>query len=156
MIQKRSRSIRRLLYSLKKGYGYPITFYRVVSETLNVETGVRTPVISYHKVDKVIILPSILQRRFESDTLTKDFHYGSYYDTALRRLIVDPRDFSDIKNNDYFIWEGKRYEVSQVHDLENDAALLIIGRFVEGSIKYEITDFHVETNLQFTQTQVST
>jgi len=115
------------------------------------ETGQREPVISYNKVDKVIILPSVLQRQFETDTLSKDFHYGNYFDTALRRLVVDPRDFSDIDINDYFLWEGNRYQVAQVHDLENNAALLVIGRFVEGSIRYSINDFHVESTLQLTQ-----
>lgn len=153
-LQKQTRFIRRLLYTLKKGYGFKVTFYKITSESLNHETGVRTPIIDYKKVNKVIILPSELQRKFESDTQTRDFHYGGYFDTAIRKLIVDPRDLGDfeIKTGDYYIWEGERFEVSKVFDLENQSALLILGRNVEGSVRYMIEDVSIESTLQLTQT----
>lgn len=152
-LQKQTRFIRKLLYTLKKGYGFRVTFYKITSETINLETGERTPVITYQKVNKVIILPAELQRQFESNVQTKPFKYGGYYDTAIRKLIVDPRDLGDfeIEDGDYYIWEGKRYEVSKTFDLENQSAILVLGRNVEGSIRYMIQDVSIESTIQFTQ-----
>ncbi|KKN11706.1 hypothetical protein LCGC14_1023780 [marine sediment metagenome] len=153
-VQKQTRFIRKLIYTLKKGYGFQVTFYKVTNETLNLETGARTPTIIYQKVNKAIILPSDLQRKFESDSTDKGFNYGAYYDTALRKLIVDPRDLGDfnIDTDDYFIVEGERFQVVRAFKLYNSTAILVLGRHVEGSKRYMITDAHIESTLIVEQT----
>lgn len=152
-IKRQTRFIRRLIYTLKRGYGFPVTFYKVTDETLDLETGERTPTIEYQEVKKTIILPSDLQRRFETDAVSKDFSYGAYYDTALRKLIVDPRDLDDfnIEVDDYFIIDGDRFQVGRVFDIQKGTAILVIGRHTEGSKRYAITDVTIESTMQPTQ-----
>ena len=155
-IQRQTRFIRKLVYTLKRGYGFAVIFHKVTGEVLNLETGKRTPTITNVRVDKTIILPSDLQRIFETDSVSKDFNYGAYYDTAIRKLIVDPRDLGDfnIKPDDYFIVEGERFQVGRVFNLYNGTVIMVIGRHVEGSKRYMITDAIVESTLQITQTTV--
>lgn len=153
-IQRQTRFIRRLIYTLKRGFGFPVTFYKVTSETLNLETGVRTPVIEYHRVNKAVVLPEDLLRRFETDSVNKSFNYGAYYDSALQKLLIDPRGLADfnIDVDDYFIVDGQRFQVGRVFNLYNGTAILVIGRYVEGSKRYAITDVTIESTMQPTQT----
>jgi hypothetical protein len=157
-IQRQTRFIRKLIYTLKRGYGFPVTFYKVTDETLNLETGERTPTIEYKKVNKTIILPSELQRKFETDSVSKSFNYGAYYDTALRKVIIDTRDLADfnIDVDDYFIVDGERFTVGRVFNLYNGTAFLVIGRQVEGGIRYAITDITIESTLELDQESVET
>ena len=150
-VQRQTRFIRKLIYTFKKEYGFAVQFYKVTAEVLDLQTGVSTPTIEYKKVNKVVILPSDLQRRFETNS---DFNYGAYYDTALRKLIVDPRDLGDfnIDVDDYFIVDGERFQVGRAFKLFNNTAILVIGRHVEGSKRYAITDASVESTLVVKQT----
>lgn len=155
--QKQTRFIKRVLYTLKKGYGFPITFYKIVSEGYDLETGKRTPDIEYKKIKRAIILPATAMSKFEYDlayiAAAKNFTYGGLYGTATRKIIIDARDLDgfEIKTKDYFIWDEKRWEVAQVTDLEYQTAFLIVGKMVEGSPRYMIEDFNVESTFQFTQ-----
>jgi len=153
MKQKQTRFIQGVLYSLKRGYGFPITLHRILSESLNVETGQRSIEIEHLKIKRAIILPAELQRKFERDSLNKDFSYGALYDTAIRKIIIDVRDLGDFKIeiDDYFIWDGKRWQVNEIVDLEYNTAYLIIGRLVEGAPRYMIESVDLESNLQLGQ-----
>lgn len=157
MRQKQTRFIRKLLYTLKKNFGFPITFYTITGETLDYETGKKTPTTIYKEVKKVIVLPGDLQRKFEYDltfvAANRNFTYGGFYDTATRRIIVDAQDLDDFKieMGSYYIWDEKRWEVARVFDLEYKTAYLIIGKLVEGTTRYMIKDINIESTLQLTQ-----
>ena len=153
-VLRQTRFVRKLIYTLKRGYGFSVTFYKVTGETLDLETGARTPTTVYQEVKKTIILPSDLQRRFESDAVGAGFSYGAYYDTELRKLIVDPQDLSDfeISVDDYFIVDGERFQVGRVFNLYNGTAILVIGRHSEGSKRYAIADVTIESTLEPDQT----
>ena len=93
MIQrKQTRFIRKLLYTLKRGYGFPITLHKIESEVHNYQTGRKTPVIVTQKIDKAIILPAHLQRQFESEGQPTNFKYGALYDASMRQVIIDAND----------------------------------------------------------------
>ena len=151
--QKQTRFIRSVLYSLKRGYGFPIILHKIVSESLNTETGKRISVIKSIKIKKAIVLPAEIQRRFERDSTSTDFSYGAFYDTAIRKIIIDVKDLDDFKIelNDYFIWDEKRWEVSEIVDLEYQTAYLIIGKLVEGAPRYMIEEVALESDLQLNQ-----
>lgn len=153
---KQTRFIRRVVYTLKRAYGFPVTFYKITSDTLNLETGTRSPVREYKKVEQVIILPSNLQREFE--VAVKNFTYGGFYDTAIRKIIVDIPDLEgfEIEIDDYFIWDSKRWQVAQIFDLEYETSVLVIGRMVKGTKRYAIEDANVESTLQLTHNIVAT
>lgn len=157
MIQKQTRFIRRVLYSLKRGYGFPLTLHKIVSETYDRETGKRTAVIQIRKIRRAIILPSTLQSKFDYDLAyvasNRNFTYGGTYDTSLRKVIIDARDLGDfeIELEDYFIYNGRRYQVSKIDEFEFQTAFLIIGKEVKGTPRYLIEEIALEDTLQFTQ-----
>lgn len=151
--RKQTAFIRKLLYTLKQGYGFPITLHKIESETHDYETGARIPVIVTQKINKVIILPATLQRQFESDSLPTGFKYGALFDTSLRKIIIDANDLGtfNIEINDYIIWNEKRWQVAQFQELEYQTAFVIFVRMVEGTIRHMVEEISLETNLQITQ-----
>lgn len=156
MRRKQTRFIRTLLYTLKKGYGFPITLHKVTDESLNMQTGKRTPTIVTQKVDKAIILPATAQLKFEYDraytAANSAFTYGALFDTALRQVIIDAQDVIDfeIETDDYFIWDNERWQVSKVMDMEFGTGYTIIARMVEGSPRHMVEEIALESQLQLT------
>lgn len=151
---------KRTLYILKRKYGSALTLYKINTETLDLETGKRTPSISYIKIKKAVLLPSKLQRAFEYDraytSAHPNFTYGGFYDTSLRQILIDLNDLKRIdgitfipEEGDYFTFNQKRWEVAQVHDYQ--ASYLIIGKEVKGAPRCMIEDGKIESNLQLTQ-----
>lgn len=160
MIQKQikqTRMIRRVLYTLKRGYGFPLTLHKVSEETYDHETGKRTATIQICKIKRAIIMPSTLQTKFEYDlayvAAGRNFTYGGTYDTSLRKIIIDARDLGDfeIELEDYFIFEERRWQVSSIQEFEFRTAFLIVGREVKGTPRYLIESINIEDTLQFTQ-----
>lgn len=162
MQRKAIRMIRKVIYRLKRDYGFPITFYKVISETLNLETGERTPVIDYIKIKRAIALPSQLQQKFEYDlayiAAAKNFTYGGLYDTSLKRIIIDGNDLGDFIPDvkDYFIMNERRWEVGRVDEFGTKEAFLILGKEVKGAPRYMIEDFNIETAFQLNQEAILT
>lgn len=145
--------IRKMLYTLKRGYGFPITLHKITDETHNYETGKRVPTILTQRIERAIILPATLRRIFESDSLPTDFKYGALYDSSLRQVVIDADDLNDfeIEINDYLIWNEKRWQVSQVQELEYQTAYNILIKMVEGTIRNMVEEVSLETNLQLSQ-----
>lgn len=156
--RKQTAFIRRVLYSLKRAYGFPVTFCKIEDEDLDLETGKRSPTISYIKIRKAIVLPATLQQKFEYDlafiAANRNFTYGGFYNTSLKRIIVDARDLGSFvfEIGNYFIYEEKRWEIAQIKEFDFQTAFDIIGREVKGTPRYMVEDFRIETTLQFTQT----
>jgi hypothetical protein len=155
--RKATRHIRKVLYSLKKEYGFAVTFYNVTSEDVDYKTGVRENVTDHLNVRKVIILPRNLKQKFEFDlayvAAGKNMTYGGLYNTGTRKLIVDRRDVGDfeIKVDGYFTWENQRYQIAEVEDFELNTGWVIVGRVVEGAVRNKIVDLKAESPLTFAQ-----
>ena len=158
MIQRQTRFIRKLLYSLKKEFGFPVTFHKL-TETYNLETGARTPTIEIKKVNRVIVMPDALQRKFEYDlafiAAAKNFTYGGFYDTSLRRIIVDRQDLEgfELELGMYFIWSEKRWEIAKIVEFELQTGFIIFARMVEGATRYQVSEMNLESSLVFEHEQ---
>lgn len=162
MYRKQTRFIRKLLYTLKKGFGFTITLHKVTDESLNHETGQRTPTIITKRIEKAIILPATSQMKFEFggayNKANANFTYGALYTTALRRVIIDAQDVLDfeIEENDYFIWDEKRWQISKVDDLEYETAFTLTARMVKGSVRHMVEEIALESQIQLTSTVTET
>ena len=148
---KQTRFIRRLLYTLKRGYGFTITLHKITNETQNYQTGQKIVTIQTQKIDKAIILPAHLQRQFENQPT--NFKYGGLYDAAMRQVIIDAIDLGDfnVEIDDYIIYDGRRWQVSHFYELELYSAFVLYVKAVEGSVRYMVEEVALETNLQLTQ-----
>ena len=141
-----------MLYTLKKGYGFPITLHKVTDESLNMQTGKRTPTIVTCKIDKAIILPATAQLQFENRDA--GFKYGGLYDTSLRKVVIDAQDVVnfEIEEDDYFIWDTERWQVAKVTSLEYETGYTILARMVDGSPRHMVEEVALESQIQITST----
>ncbi len=160
MIQRRqTRFIRKLLYSLKKEYGFDITFHKMIEQTLDTELGTSEQTFEIKRVKRAIILPDNKQSTFEYDlafiAAAKNFTYGGSYDTSLRKIIVDKQDLGtyEIEIRDYVIWNEKRWEVAKISSFELETGFIVHVRLVEGTIRYMVTEQSLESSVVFSGTQ---
>lgn len=123
------RSIKTILYTLKRAYGLPINIVWRTESTPNLETGKKTVQQDSVSVDRAIILPATTNRNFVYDLVfiasNKNFTYGGFFDKNRRKVIIDradlPRDF-EIKIGHYLIINSKRYEVKNIDTFDVQAA----------------------------------
>jgi len=150
---KQTRFIRRLVYTLKRGYGFAITLHKITDEAHNYQTGQKVVNIQTQKINKAIILPAHLQRQFESDSQPADFKYGALYDASMRQVIIDAIDLGDfnIEIDDYVIYDAKRWQVSHYYKLELHSAYVLYIKTVEGAVRHLVEEVSLETNLLLTQ-----
>ena len=149
MIQrKQTRFIRKILYTLKRGYGFTITLHKITDETRDYESGKLTTTIVTKKIKRAIILPATIRRQYEQTS--PGFKYGGLFDTGTRQIIIDATDLDNyvIEVDDYIIWNGKRWQVAEIQILEYQTAYVISVRMVEGVIRHMVEEIAIETNLQ--------
>jgi len=150
---KQTRFIRRLLYTLKQGYGFAITLHKITDETHNYQTGQKVVTIQTQKINKAIILPAHMQRQFESESQSTDFKYGALYDASMRQVVIDAIDLGDfnIEISDYVVYDRRRWEVSRFYKLELHSAYILYIKAVEGTCRYLVEEVALESNLLLTQ-----
>jgi len=155
--RKATKFIQRVLYTLKREYGFPAVLHKITNEEIDKQTGKRTVTIQVQKVRLAIVLPSELIAKFEFDlaytAANRNFTYGGTYGTSTRRIIIDSRDLNnfEIELDDYFIYEGKRWQVGKIDTFEFDTGFVIYGREVKGTPRYFVQEQSVEDNLTLTE-----
>ena len=129
--------IRRLLYNLERRMGGRVAFHRE-SETLNTRTG-KKDVTKLVWERKVVVLPSELKTKFVFDlsfiAANKNFTYGGNFDTSQRRLILSSREAAGYvpQNDDFFVFENKRWQIKEVQTFEYDTGYLLVGAEIKGA-----------------------
>ncbi len=110
MQRKRTRSLRKAIYQLKKAYGFQVTLCRPQNISFNFETGVENNVTSFKIIRKAILLPSELRRSI------KDVVY-SY---SIKELLLDWQDIKiiGIEKNDMILFNNESWRVSEIDDYE--------------------------------------
>ena len=150
--RKATKFIQRVLYTLKRKYGFPVVLHKITNEDINKQTGKREVTIQVQKVRLAIVLPSLLIAKFET-AANRNFTYGGAYGTSTRRIIIDARDLGDfeIELDDYFIYEGKRWQIGKIDTFEFDTGFVIYGREVKGTPRYFVQEQTIEDNLILTE-----
>jgi hypothetical protein len=160
--RRQTQFIRQVLYTLKRGYGFPVVFHKIISEDIDKQTGKRDVTIQTQRVRLGIVLPASLMAKFEYDLAytasNRNFTYGGGYGTSTRRIIIDARDLNnfEIELDDYFIYEGKRWQVSKIVTFEFDTGFIVHGREVKGTPRNFVQEQAVEDNLQLTESVLQT
>jgi hypothetical protein len=127
--------IRKVLYRLKRRYGSQVDIIWTTSSTVDRATGDKTVLKDRLRVNRMIVLPSLIHREFSYDlayiAAAKNFTYGGFFDTQERRFIVDTKDLPadfEISVGQYFVYSGKRYDVKQVEEFEEHTAYFITAK----------------------------
>jgi hypothetical protein len=155
--------IRQLLYSLKNEYPFPIGIYREVNPQYDPKGGVQTVDRQRWLVRKAIVLPSLLTQSFRATVsmlaTSAKFAYGNDYGINDRQVIIDgtdlPKNFK-IVDNDYIIFDHKRYEIQSITELDYNLGWYLIVRENTSSVAYEIFDALLSDSINLVEEYIKT
>lgn len=126
------RRVRQTIYALKRAYPQAVTLCRTTGNSTNLETGLKAETLIKLIVKRAILLPAKNLREFAYDlsfiAANKEFTYGGFYDHKLRLVLIDRRDVVDftIDNNMHAMISGRRYEVKQFAEYEEQEVLALL------------------------------
>lgn len=145
------RFIRRNIRMLKKEYGGPITIYKLNTATTNLQTGAKEVDRDSLFIRRAVVLPNRLTRDVLQPisliSANKKVVQGGTYDPGQRTFIIDRSDASDwdLSQDDWLVYEGKRYDIKTIDEFEQKTAWLIIARELEGVTPQEDHSGHPDS-----------
>ncbi len=128
------RFISTVLYRMKRRYGLPVNFVKIISEDIDIKTGVKTLQRVSLALPRVIPLPSTVKREFFYDlayiTGNKDFTYGATTLSHTRKFLIDAQDLGSwvLQIGDALIYDGKRYDIVEIDESENSRAYVVTAK----------------------------
>lgn len=141
-----TRRITSVAYKLKRLYGGTIFVYKQGNPATNIQTGVTTwPNREVTRIERAIILPVKLDRDQPQGisyiSSGKEFVYGGMVDKKSRWFYIDPSDLANgyvINRDDWITYEGKKYEIKEINDIEFNALWEVLGVEIPGVVPEEI------------------
>jgi len=142
----------RTLYSLKRQYGGPVDVYKLLSAGTDYKTGVKTSSKSVVSIRRCIVLPVKIQREAIRSiahlSANKMFSMGGTFDAGVRIFVIDrrdvPKDF-EIAQDDWLVYDARRYEIKDLQELEQRTAWIITGKEVKGCRPEQVISKQVES-----------
>ena len=138
------RFIRRNIRMLKREYGGPITIYNLDTATTNYVSGAKSCVKTSVYLPRAIVLPSRIRPEvIQSISLisaNKKIVQGGAFEAGKRTFIIDRTDVDanfTISNQDWIVYDGKRFDITQIDEYEYKTAWLIQAKVVEGVVPHE-------------------
>jgi hypothetical protein len=140
--------VEQLLYTLKLGYGYPLTFLQKVSDSPNLQTGALIVREIAFQIERALVLPvSVAEKYFNHPGDTR-FDYGGDLDIGKRVFIIDKRDLPVTPSNEFsfVIYDHQRYSLEVLNQFDFDECYMIKATLVKGvdvnqQIEISIQDF---------------
>ncbi|REJ65634.1 MAG: hypothetical protein DWQ31_16980 [Planctomycetota bacterium] len=140
-----TRRIQHNLYMLKRQYGGTVSVYRLNDSRTDVRTGDKTIDKNVFVVDRAIILPVKISREviqsISQISANKAFVYGGSFDAGVRQFIIDTRDLPAgflFTNDDWLVYNHRRYEIKAINEFEFAAAWVLIGKEIMGRVPEQI------------------
>jgi hypothetical protein len=125
---------------MKKDYGNPITVYALGVATTNHTTGVKSVTKSSVFIKRAVVLPSRIRPEvIQSISLissNKQLVQGGAVEAGKRTFIIDRTDVDSdwvVTTQDWIVYDGKRFDITQVDEFEYKTAWLIQAKVVEGA-----------------------
>lgn len=149
------RFISNVLYRMKRRYGLPVNFIKLLSETVDLETGIKSQQRDSLMISRVIVLPSLIHREFFYDlawiTGNKDFTYGGQTLTDERKFIVDRNDLGEwvLAVDDSLIYDGKRFDIREVNEFESRLGYLVTAKESESVDRNNVIEISIYDELAF-------
>ena len=137
--------IRRNIYQMKREYGGSIQINILGAIDTDLKTGVKSAVQTSYDIARAVVLPVRYKREviqtISMISANKKFVQGGLFETGTRSFIIDRRDcpsLTAINNEDWIVYDGKRYEIKWIDEFEQGTAWLLIGKELEGAQKNEV------------------
>jgi len=152
------------MYSLKKEYGNgPLSVYQLGSTTTNLDTGVKSVAKTVTVINRAIILPAKIARdviqTISQISANKAFVYGGSYDSRTRTFIIDRLDctaISELKEDDWIVFNNRKYEIKSIQEFEFDTAWVIIAKHQLGDVGEQVFPLQADHLLDLLQTATAT
>ncbi len=150
------RIIRQILYRLKRGWGLPLAIQYQTSTVADITTGVITQSIERVDVKRAVVLPSTIHKEFKYDIgylkANSNFTYGGLLTTGTRQVLIDRSDLPkgyiiEPSDNYTIIFDGKRYNIKTVEDMDLQIGYYITMEYVGNTPKNELHVEHVTSKL---------
>lgn len=130
--------LRRIMYRLKRDYGSPISIYHECSDTVDLETGIRTVKSRSWSLERAVCLPTSIHRNsIFSAALKPEFQYGQTVQLGDKTLLIDrtdlPQNLRLGTENWYIIIDYKRYEISRIDEYEGNTAYFVVLKELKGA-----------------------
>lgn len=126
------RSVRQTIYALKRAYGQGIQLCRTVGNSTDLSTGEQDAAqLFIVNVVRAIVAPAKIVtawRHAPPDVAVqgRPFNFGALWEHSTRVVLISRRDFPGnwpIDTNTFLIFGGKRYEVKEAHDYEEQECI---------------------------------
>ncbi len=150
--------LRRLLYQLKRDYGYEGALYRMTLGATNLETGAKNLTRVRYGIDRCVVLPYKFDSQgFYGAALMKtgrQFSYGGFQDQDMKHIIIDGSDLPDdfeIQPDDYFVYQHKKFEIVKIEELEQELGYLLIANYLRGVVPNEVHEANVYQSIRLVQ-----
>lgn len=130
--------IRQILYEYRLRYGVPAELYLASVGEPNYETGEKEVSIQRIDMPQLVTESVDLIRKFEYDIsfikANSNFAYGAFFEVGDRFAIIDGIFLNgvEIHQNDYIVYNRKRYDPKKIQKLDGDTGYLLQLRSVEG------------------------
>lgn len=148
--------LRRALYQFRMRHGVPADLYSLAVGSPNFETGVpgvtRTKISLPQFITGSVDLLRKFQYSISSVKANSNFSYGGFFEVGDRFGIVDGTYLNgyQIQQKDYFVYQGKRYDIQKLVALDANSGYLVHIRHVEGSKPYQILDVTIVQTIPVT------
>lgn len=132
---RQNRFIRQNLYQLKLQFGVPLKLVRRLPNPVrDLRTGTTEYEYEKYDLDRAVLLPTKELTNKQWSREEQEFSRGGYFEVGTRTFIVDthdlPVDFK-IQEDDYLVYDSRRYDIFSIEDYEEMRAFLLIGREVK-------------------------
>lgn len=153
MVARQNRFLTQNLYQLKRQFGVPL---RLVRRTAIGSVDVRTgqPSVSYdsYEIQYAVLLPTKETTNKEWSREVQEFSRGGYFEIGTRSFIIDTRDLPEdfkIKEDDYLVYNDRRYDIFEIQDYEELRAFFVRGLEAKGAPIYDAPQVEGEGVLVF-------
>ncbi|MEX0828303.1 MAG: hypothetical protein WD005_05065 [Haliea sp.] len=130
--------MRRVLYQLKREYGFRVEIFKLVSSDTDVRTGVKTTQTTRFVINRAVVLPEMLNRTTKQSisliSSNKEFVSGGTSDIGTRNFIVDRRDVNlpELTADDWLVYNHYKYQIKYVQAFEENAGWIIQAKRISG------------------------
>jgi hypothetical protein len=140
-------TIKHTIYMMKQP-GTEVAFYQQSVGTVNRLTGVQSMTRTVYVVDQAIVLP----RNVHNEIVVRDVIVQTKYEVNDVEILVDVDDIDfDISQIDYVVFDGRRYNIHNMYDIEKQALYLHLRESQNQQGYQEVTE-HVRQTLTLVQT----
>ncbi len=132
--------MRRVLYQLKREYGFRVEIFKLVDSETDVRTGVKTTQTSRFVIQRAVVLPEMLNRTTKQSisliSSNKEFVSGGTSDIGTRNFIVDRRDVNlpELTADDWLVYNHQKFQIKQVQAFEENSGWIITAKRISGEV----------------------